>query len=40
LISLNPIRPTLEDLFVEQVTSSAAQAARRGLEEDQAEKAS
>jgi ABC-2 type transport system ATP-binding protein len=28
LISLNPIRPTLEDLFVEQVTSQAAQAGR------------
>jgi ABC-2 type transport system ATP-binding protein len=28
LISLNPIRPTLEDLFVEQVTSPAAQAGR------------
>ena len=30
LISLNPIRPTLEDLFVEQVTSPAAMAPRRG----------
>ena len=29
LISLNPIRPTLEDLFVEQVTSPAALAGRR-----------
>src|SRR5262245_18742851 len=37
LVSLNPIRPTLEDLFVEQVTSPAALAARRGLEPDQAE---
>ena len=35
LVSLNPIRPTLEDLFVEQVTSPAAMAARRGLEDDQ-----
>jgi ABC-2 type transport system ATP-binding protein len=33
LISLNSIRPTLEDLFVEQVTSPTAQAARRGLED-------
>ena len=30
LISLNPIRPTLEDLFVEQVTSEAAMAPRQG----------
>jgi ABC-2 type transport system ATP-binding protein len=29
LVSLNPIRPTLEDLFVEQVTSPAAQAGRQ-----------
>jgi ABC-2 type transport system ATP-binding protein len=36
LISLNPIRPTLEDLFVEQVTSTAAMATRRGLEDDEA----
>lgn len=35
LVSLNPIRPTLEDLFVEQVTSPEALAARRGLEDDQ-----
>ena len=35
LVSLNPIRPTLEDLFVEQVTSPAAMEARRGLEDDQ-----
>jgi ABC-2 type transport system ATP-binding protein len=34
LVSLNPIRPTLEDLFVEQVTSPAAMATRRGLEAD------
>ena len=33
LVSLNPIRPTLEDLFVEQVTSPAAMAAPRGLED-------
>ena len=33
LISLNPLRPTLEDLFVEQVTSPAATAARRGSED-------
>jgi ABC-2 type transport system ATP-binding protein len=37
LISLNPIRPTLEDLFVEQVTAPAAQAGRRGLEDEHAE---
>ena len=30
VISLNPIRPTLEDLFVEQVTSPAAMAPRQG----------
>jgi ABC-2 type transport system ATP-binding protein len=30
LISLNPLRPTLEDLFVEQVTSPAAMAPRQG----------
>jgi ABC-2 type transport system ATP-binding protein len=30
LISLNPIRPTLEDLFVEQVTSPAAMVPRQG----------
>ena len=35
LVSLNPIRPTLEDLFVEQVTSPSAMATRRGLESDQ-----
>jgi len=35
LVSLNPLRPTLEDLFVEQVTSPAALAARRGSEDDQ-----
>ena len=34
LVSLNPIRATLEDLFVEQVTSPAALAGRRGLEDD------
>jgi ABC-2 type transport system ATP-binding protein len=37
LISLNPIRPTLEDLFVEQVTSPEAMAVRRGLEDERAE---
>jgi ABC-2 type transport system ATP-binding protein len=37
LVSLNPIRPTLEDLFVEQVTSPEALAVRRGLESDQEE---
>jgi ABC-2 type transport system ATP-binding protein len=36
VISLNPIRPTLEDLFVEQVTSPAAMSIRRGLEDDSA----
>ena len=36
LVSLNPLRPTLEDLFVEQVTSPAAMAAPRGLEDDPA----
>ena len=35
LISLNPIRPTLEDLFVEQVTSPAALAPRRGPGNDE-----
>jgi hypothetical protein len=34
LVSLNPLRATLEDLFVEQVTSPAALAGRRGLEDD------
>jgi ABC-2 type transport system ATP-binding protein len=37
LVSLNPIRPTLEDLFVEQVTSPSAMATRRGLESDREE---
>ena len=32
LVSLNPIRETLEDFFVEQVTSPDVQATRRGLE--------
>ena len=36
LISLNPIRPTLEDLFVEQVTSAASTAKRRSLDDDPA----
>jgi ABC-2 type transport system ATP-binding protein len=40
LISLNPIRPTLEDLFVEQVTSRAARETRRGLEDDQEQRVS
>jgi ABC-2 type transport system ATP-binding protein len=31
LVSLNPIRPTLEDLFVEQVTSPAVMTTTRGL---------
>jgi ABC-2 type transport system ATP-binding protein len=34
LVSLNPIRPTLEDLFVERVTSPEVMAVRRGLEDD------
>jgi ABC-2 type transport system ATP-binding protein len=34
LVSLNPIRPTLEDLFVEQVTSPEVMSTRRGLETD------
>jgi ABC-2 type transport system ATP-binding protein len=34
LVSLNPIRPTLEDLFVGQVTSPAAMAARQGIDDD------
>jgi ABC-2 type transport system ATP-binding protein len=34
VISLNPIRPTLEDLFVAQVTSPDVLATRRGLEAD------
>jgi ABC-2 type transport system ATP-binding protein len=34
VISLNPIRPTLEDLFVEHVTSPDVLATRRGLEAD------
>src|SRR5579862_5862595 len=33
VISLNPIRPTLEDLFVERVTSPEATATKRGLED-------
>ena len=32
LISLNPLRETLEDFFVEQVTASEAAAPRRGVE--------
>jgi ABC-2 type transport system ATP-binding protein len=34
LVSLNPIRDTLEDFFVEQVTAPDVLAARRGLEDD------
>jgi ABC-2 type transport system ATP-binding protein len=34
LVSLNPIRETLEDFFVEQVTAPDVLAARRGLEEE------
>jgi ABC-2 type transport system ATP-binding protein len=34
LVSLNPIRDTLEDFFVEQVTAPGLQSARRGLEPD------
>jgi ABC-2 type transport system ATP-binding protein len=33
LVSLNPIRETLEDFFVEQVTAPDVMAVRRGLEE-------
>jgi hypothetical protein len=33
LVSLNPIRQTLEDFFVEQVTTPAVASAGRGLEE-------
>jgi ABC-2 type transport system ATP-binding protein len=33
VVSLNPLRPTLEDLFVEQVTSPAAMAPRQGSED-------
>ena len=40
LISLNPIRPTLEDLFVEQVTASDVTSAPRGLDDRNAEPAS
>ena len=34
VVSLNPIRTTLEDLFVESVTSPEVLATRRGLEDD------
>ena len=37
LVSLNPIRQTLEDFFVAQVSSAEATSARRGLEEPAAE---
>jgi len=40
LISLNPIRPTLEDLFVEQVTASDVTSAPRGLDDRNPEPAS
>jgi ABC-2 type transport system ATP-binding protein len=40
LVSLNPIRQTLEDFFVEQVSSSDVVATRRGLETDRPERAS
>jgi ABC-2 type transport system ATP-binding protein len=33
IVSLNPIRDTLEDVFVQQVTNADVLAARRGLEE-------
>ena len=33
VVSLNPIRETLEDFFVGQVTSPEAIATRRGLED-------
>ena len=36
LVSLNPIRQTLEDFFVEQVTMPEVAATRRGLEDDRA----
>jgi len=32
LVSLNPVRETLEDFFVEQVTAQSVMTARRGLE--------
>jgi ABC-2 type transport system ATP-binding protein len=37
LVSLNPIRQTLEDFFVAQVSSAEAMSAPRGLEEPAAE---
>jgi hypothetical protein len=37
LISVNPIRPTLEDLFVEQVTAPDVAGTHRGLETGRAE---
>ena len=40
LVSLNPIRQTLEDFFVAQVSSSAVVATNRGLENDRPERAS
>jgi ABC-2 type transport system ATP-binding protein len=35
LVSLNPIRETLEDFFVEQVTTPDVMAMRRGLEDEE-----
>ena len=32
LVSLNPLRDTLEDFFVEQVTTAGVMAMKRGLE--------
>ena len=40
LVSLNPIRRTLEDFFVQQVSSADVLATRRGLEDGPAEAAS
>ena len=34
LVSLNPIRDTLEDFFVEQVTTADVMSIKRGLEDD------
>ena len=34
IVSLNPVRDTLEDFFVQQVTSAEVLATRRGLEDD------
>jgi len=40
LVSLNPIRDTLEDFFVRQVTSDPVTGARRGLEDARSERLS